>query len=261
MGIRESLLNTITSVGNSDFVRIVTSAGASSKATLQNVIKSFESGLGAKSSLTTSDYIRVVGSDNNLYKQSVSSVKTGMGISALETSVSNLNNVTGVTDLNDAIGNNRVYYFNSTASNKPSGLNYGYVFVMSEANGVNTQQIAVGRGGTDAGPIYRRGRNSSGTWGDWVKEPTKEIFHADSTGNLSYLVKEAGFYLLVAQDSQDTSAYYEGFAYKVNGANAVHTAIGSNKLTIGVQNANGTVVMYYNGTKSTTVTASVLKVL
>lgn len=74
MGIRESLLNTITSVGSSDFVRIVTSAGASSKATLQNVIKSFETGLGAKSSLTTSDYIRVVGSDNASYKQLVSDV-------------------------------------------------------------------------------------------------------------------------------------------------------------------------------------------
>ncbi len=74
MGIRESLLNTITSVGSSDFVRIVTSAGASSKATVANLFKSFESGLGAKSSLTTSDYIRVVGSDNNAYKQLVSDV-------------------------------------------------------------------------------------------------------------------------------------------------------------------------------------------
>ena len=74
MGIRESLLNTITSVGNSDFVRIVTSTGASSKATVANVFKSFESGMGAKSSLTTSDYIRVVGTDNVSYKQLVSDV-------------------------------------------------------------------------------------------------------------------------------------------------------------------------------------------
>ena len=74
MGIRESLLNTITSVDNSDFVRIVTSAGASSKATVANLFKSFESNLSAKSSLTTSDYIRVVGLDNEAYKQSVSDV-------------------------------------------------------------------------------------------------------------------------------------------------------------------------------------------
>ena len=74
MGIRESLLNTITSVADSDFVRIVTSAGASSKATVRNLFKGFESNLGAKSSLTNSDYIRVVGSDNEAYKQSMSSV-------------------------------------------------------------------------------------------------------------------------------------------------------------------------------------------
>lgn len=91
MAIRESLLNTITSVASSDFVRLVTSAGESSKATVANLFKSFESGLSAKSSLTTSDYIRVVGSDNNLYKQSVSSVKSDMGVSALETEVDTLN--------------------------------------------------------------------------------------------------------------------------------------------------------------------------
>jgi hypothetical protein len=74
MGVRESLLNTISSVGSSDFVRIVTAAGASSKATVANLFKSFESGLGVKSSLGTGDYIRVVGSDNASYKQLVSDV-------------------------------------------------------------------------------------------------------------------------------------------------------------------------------------------
>ena len=44
---------------------------------------------------------------------------------------------------------------------------------MAEANGANTQQIVVGRGGTDAGPIWRRGRNNQGVWGSWVKEPTR----------------------------------------------------------------------------------------
>lgn len=85
--------------------------------------------------------------------------------------------------------------------------------------------------------------------------------HADSSGNLANIVRDAGFYLFVAQDSQDTSAYYEGIAYKVDGANAVHTVIGSNKLTVGVQNTNGTVIIRYNGTNSATVTASVLKLL
>lgn len=37
MGIRESTLNTITALTNSDFVRMVTAAGASRKASLQSV--------------------------------------------------------------------------------------------------------------------------------------------------------------------------------------------------------------------------------
>lgn len=95
MAIRESLLNTITSVASSDFVRLVTSAGESSKATVANLFKSFESGLGAKSSLTTSDYIRVVGSDNNQYKQSLSSVKTAMGVDALNSTRLRIGKTTG----------------------------------------------------------------------------------------------------------------------------------------------------------------------
>jgi len=37
MSIKESALNTITALANSDFIRMVTSAGASRKATLQNI--------------------------------------------------------------------------------------------------------------------------------------------------------------------------------------------------------------------------------
>lgn len=37
MSIKESALNTITALTNSDFIRMVTSAGASRKATLQNI--------------------------------------------------------------------------------------------------------------------------------------------------------------------------------------------------------------------------------
>lgn len=44
----------------------------------------YEKDLTQKSSLTTSDYIRVVGSDNVSYKQDVNSVKSGMGVTTLE---------------------------------------------------------------------------------------------------------------------------------------------------------------------------------
>lgn len=42
----------------------------------------YEKDLGAKSSLTTSDYIRVVGSDNVSYKQSLTSVNNALPIKA-----------------------------------------------------------------------------------------------------------------------------------------------------------------------------------
>ena len=112
MGVRESLLNTITSVADSDFVRIVTSAGASSKATVANLFKSFESNLGAKTSLTTSDYIRVVGSDNASYKQSMASVKNTLGIDALA------NKITPYSDTSaDSISNLILGKFNYVKGN------------------------------------------------------------------------------------------------------------------------------------------------
>lgn len=45
----------------------------------------YEKDLAQKSSLTTSDYIRVVGSDNVSYKQGLSSVKTALGINDIIT--------------------------------------------------------------------------------------------------------------------------------------------------------------------------------
>lgn len=103
MAIKERLLSAITSVSNSDFVRLVTSEGASRKALVSDVAKQIienyngstiagsaqsvksavdamvEKNYPAKSSLTTSDYIRVVGTDNVSYKQRINDVKTAMG--------------------------------------------------------------------------------------------------------------------------------------------------------------------------------------
>ena len=114
MGIRESLLNTITSVGNGDFIRIVTSAGASSKATLANVFKSFESGLGAKSNFGTSDYIRVVGSDNNSYKQSLNNVAN-----TFEKSLAQKSSLT-TSDFIRVVGSDNVSYKQSVPNVKSS---------------------------------------------------------------------------------------------------------------------------------------------
>jgi hypothetical protein len=155
MAIRESLLNTITSVASSDFVRLVTSAGESSKATVANLFKSFESGLSAKSSLTTSDYIRVVGSDNACYKQLVSDVAdlmlTRFGKTATYTG-----------DLN-TLNTNGYWYCSSGASNLPTGLTVGHLVVTRV--GTRAMQICVQYTG-DA-TYVRTSADGGSTWGAW----------------------------------------------------------------------------------------------
>lgn len=141
MGIRESLLNTITSVGNGDFVRIVTSAGASSKATVANLFKSFESGLSAKSSLTTSDYIRVVGSDNVSYKQSLTSVNNALPVKA-EVDALNSKSLAYRRALSPSDDCNTltqgVYTFNtSVPQNAPNGTQYGTLIVIEGSFGTS----------------------------------------------------------------------------------------------------------------------------
>lgn len=184
MGIRESLLNTITSVGNGDFIRIVTSAGASSKATLANVFKSFESGLGAKSSLTTSDYIRVVGSDNNAYKQSIASVMTTMGIGK---AVAYGDLASFYTDFS-AMATDVKYFVTtwgncSTALGLPAGTYKGYATKVNATLCDMTVQT-YGASGTNVEYIGRVTFDSSGavTATNWTKQPTiAEVALQDGT--------------------------------------------------------------------------------
>lgn len=206
MGIRESLLNTITSVGSSDFVRIVTSAGASSKATLQNVIKSFETGLGSKTSLTDSDYIRIVGSDNNLYKQSVNDVEKriiedytesslGGATQSVKSAFSAFRGIPSNT-------NKRLAYLGTSAnfdtitaewslglgSNGPTTNAFYYVHTIafeSAADGtvVNGKQIAYSYT-TDTEAVYVRHR-ANNAWTAWEQQPTRaeiEVLETTITG-------------------------------------------------------------------------------
>ena len=181
MGIRESLLNTITSVGNGDFIRIVTSAGASSKATVANLFKSFESGLGAKTSLTTSDYIRVVGSDNNAYKQSVSSVISSLGIDKLTGQLAS--SFSG--DANTLTSTGQWQVGNpSNVTNLPSDANYGIMAVETARGYVYQRYI-------DANLVvyYRRSVDSGSNWSAWTKEPTRAEIDAvkrSYTGTTSF---------------------------------------------------------------------------
>ena len=165
MAIRESLLNTITSVASSDFVRLVTSAGESSKATVANLFKSFESGLGSKSSLTTSDYIRVVGSDNVSYKQLVSSVMTAMGLDAIKSPAKTVSNIDTAT----ATG---FYGYTSTASGTlPVSGSGGDLIVIAHSETYSIQ-VAIPYSTTNASSIFKR-VIVSGTPTSWERQPTR----------------------------------------------------------------------------------------
>lgn len=214
MGIRESLLNTITSVGSSDFVRIVTSAGASSKATLQNVIKSFETGLGAKSSLADSDYIRIVGSDNNLYKQSVNDVEkriiedyTGSSLGGATQSVKSAFSAFRGIPSNT---NKRLAYLGTSAnfdtitaewslglgSNGPTTNAFYYVHTIafeSAADGtvVNGKQIAYSYT-TDTEAVYVRHR-ANNAWTAWEQQPTRAEVDALTKHDITTYVDLASY--------------------------------------------------------------------
>lgn len=125
----------------------------------------YEKDLAQKSSLTTSDYIRVVGSDNVSYKQLVSSVMGAMGIN---TSI----DLGIVTDLNSTINNHTktysIDYYNSSASNKPSG-NSG--IVITQGNGNYRGQFAIDLGGALFSRTY-----ANGTISAWTALPLKNSF-------------------------------------------------------------------------------------
>lgn len=67
--------------------------------------------------------------------------------------------------------------------------------------------------------------------------------------------------MLLAKHNTDATAYYEGVAYKVSGQNAIHTMLGNSKITMRVQNVNGTIIFNYNDAMSTDITLTVFKFL
>lgn len=117
----------------------------------------YEKDLGQKSSLTTSDYIRVVGSDNVSYKQAVTAVANTIGAY----------NSTPIllTDCNDATDPSKTYYANGSTANRPANA---WFFVKCDAKSGNmTFQTAYYMNSTVV-TIYHRSRDTNGTWGAWV---------------------------------------------------------------------------------------------
>lgn len=117
----------------------------------------YEQNLGQKSSLTTTDFIRVVGSDNVSYKQPLTALGSGM-LPYLQYKSS--------VDAND-FQTPGVYYLTSNCTNMPAGYMFLAIYRGHGANDILQHAFSL------AGEVYARRRDSSGTWYSWQKMPTR----------------------------------------------------------------------------------------
>ena len=156
----------------------------------------YEKDLGQKSSLTASDFIRVVGSDNVSYKQNMSSVMETMGLGTA------INNGTDLNTLVLPTNDKKIKVYRgenlSQMTNKPSGVTSAWPFclMLLPIGGAYTKQI-LHIYGTDATPDYvyvRTQTYSSGgvAWTDWQQSPTRAEIdalntHAPTTSTLGTL--------------------------------------------------------------------------
>lgn len=138
----------------------------------------YEKDLAQKSTLTTSDYIRVVGSDNVSYKQLVSAVMTAMGLDALKNPAKTVSNIDTAT----ATG---FYGYTSAASGtKPIADSGGDLIVIAHSSTYSVQ-VAIPYSTTNANNIYKR-VIVSGTPTEWQLQPTRAEVDALSAFALTY---------------------------------------------------------------------------
>lgn len=126
-----------------------------------------EKDLASKSTLTTSDYIRVVGSDNASYKQLISAVMDVMG------SLTYKKSLTSTDDCNAL--EQGVYIFSaSVPQNAPSGVTYGTIIVIQgQTPGGGTVYNFQLLSTYGKGLYYRRQQGAAGAvFADWVKVAT-----------------------------------------------------------------------------------------
>ena len=142
----------------------------------------YEKDLAQKSSLTTSDFIRIVGSDNVSYKQLVTSVLALNGTFYDDAWKAN-------ADLNN-IKANGVYWISSSPTNAPTGLTGFPLAVIARSDTVRQMII------TGGNVIWTRTYQSS-AWSAWVKQPTRAEVDA---------VKNASKVVLAKEITQSTSA-------------------------------------------------------
>lgn len=160
----------------------------------------YEKDLAQKSSLTTSDFIRVVGSDNVSYKQRVDNVKSALGIGALASYGSLASFYAEFASMAVFTKYFVTFYDDcATALGLPQGTYKGYVSKTTATLADITVQ-RYGSSGTNEEYIGRATFNSSGavTASNWTKQPTR----AEVLDKISYTTA-----FNVTQGTGDTYLY------------------------------------------------------
>lgn len=145
----------------------------------------YEQNLAQKSSLTTSDYIRVVGSDNVSYKQVVSDVADKV-LGAYPTTTA-IADITTWAEGRNGIG---IATTNNNTANLPTGVSnkYGVAWCNNSNHGSNIW-CNLFWSATSSTDIYITQKTNSGTWTPWAKMPTRaevDALNAETSGTVTF---------------------------------------------------------------------------
>ena len=150
----------------------------------------YERNLPSKSTLTTSDYIRVVGSDNASYKQLLSNVMTTAGLGELISSSGGWFNATAQTAFENA--------YSSWADNSihigvlSAGSVASFIAYRTSANYGAVQFLSYGANSTDPVDI-RLKEIYNGTWGSLTRTPTRaEVDALKNKASLTFGIPATG---------------------------------------------------------------------
>lgn len=148
----------------------------------------YEKDLAQKSSLTTSDYIRVVGSDNVSYKQLVSDVADRV-LQAYPTTTA-VSDVQAWAQAHNGLG---ITQTNSSTTNLPSGVSnlYGVAWCNNYVYSTNIW-CNLFWSPTNSNDIYVCRKLNSATWTAWEKMPTRAEMDALNSSTQSSLSSTSG---------------------------------------------------------------------
>ena len=211
----------------------------------------YEKDLGQKSSLTASDFIRVVGSDNVSYKQRFDAVMNDVPY----TTNGKLKYISDIDDFNHITNE---WVLTRSTTNAPVASTYFYVFTFAEARNssgyVTTgKQIAFSYMTTSEDTYIRHGRN--GTWGAWQKVPTGWESAGTATGTTAIALPSGWTELHVeaGANSQYTTFQIMSTGTFVNG----RFPSNGGQVTITAQATSVNITSVYVGTTDQTASATI----